>query len=124
MLLFLIIIAYSILNKHYQQNSTTFNVAIEGFFLFIIYSHMLFNIDVDKNLSIYKLSDFWISIGILTFYGSTFVFFVIYPLMKKLYAIETNIEYDNILRPLNLFFYICIIIGLICSIRNKNFLTR
>ena len=100
------------------------NIDVEGFLLFVIYSHLLFCLDDDKNRAIYTHPDFWISIGVLIFFGGAFVVFGLYPILLHLDPIKALNEYGFILKPLNMIFYNCIIIGLICLIRNKRYLTR
>jgi len=97
------------------------NIDVEGFLLFIIYSHLLFNLDDDENMVIYAHPDFWISIGILIFFGGAFIFLGLYPILLHMDAFSALTEYGAIITPLNMIFYNCIIIGLICLIRNKRY---
>lgn len=100
------------------------NIDLEGFLLFIIYTHLLLNLDDEKNMAIYMYPDFWVSIGILIFFGGAFVFFGLYPILHHLNPYSAFVEYSKILQPLNIIFYICIILGLTCSIHNRKYLIR
>jgi len=100
------------------------NIDIEGFLLFIIYTHLLFNLDEEEIRVIYKHPDFWISIGIMIFFGWAFVFFGLYPILHHLDPYKAFIEYSRVLQPLNIILYNCIIIGLICSIRTRKYSTQ
>jgi hypothetical protein len=102
----------------------TLNLNIEGLFLFIMYTHLLFNIDNKTTLPIYKHLDFCISVGVLVFYGGCFVLFGLYPILLRINSITASTDYSFISRPLNIFFYFCIIWGLICFLRDKKYLTR
>ena len=100
------------------------NINVEGFLLFIIYSHLLFNLDDDENRVIYAHPDFWISIGVMIFFGGAFVFLELYPVLLHVDSDRASRQYGSILGPLNIIFYNSIIIGLICLIRNKKYLIR
>jgi len=100
------------------------NIAVEGFLLFIAYSHLLFKIDADVNLFIYNHPDFWIATGIMIFFGGIFVFFVFYTPLAHLDRKQTSELYKIITEPLNLILYTCTIIGLTCSIRYQKYLTQ
>ncbi len=102
----------------------TLNLNIEGLFLFVMYTHLLFNIDNKTTLPIYKHLDFCISVGVLIFYGGCFVLFGLYPLLLRLNSATAGIDYSFISRPLNIFFYCCIIWGLICFLLDKKYSTR
>lgn len=102
----------------------TWNVNVEGFLLFIVYTHLLFNIDGDAQLPIYKHPDFWVSVGVLIFYGGVFAIFGLYPILLEIDPATTKIDYDLIIRPLNAILYLCIIGGSICFLTNKNYLIR
>jgi len=96
------------------------NFNIEGLLLFIMYTHLLFTVDDDVTLPVYKHADFWISIGVLVFYGGIFVLFGLYPILLH---VDTGKEYGFIIDPLNIFLYISITIGLLCLLRNRKYLT-
>ena len=97
------------------------NIDIEGLLLFIIYTHLLFNLEVEENKSIYANQDFWISAGILIFFGGAFVLFVLYPLLFSLDSDKAKQQYGFVLVPLNVILYVSIFIGIICSIRKKKY---
>ncbi|HEY0245602.1 MAG TPA: hypothetical protein VGC01_08575 [Mucilaginibacter sp.] len=108
--------------KYHFNRPPVLNIDVEGFLLIIIYTHLLFNLDAAENKAIHIQPNFWIAIGILIFYGGVFVFVVSYPILRKIDPEKARIEYEYIFRSLNIFFYICIIIGLICAIRTKKYL--
>jgi hypothetical protein len=109
---------------YHYKGLPVINIDVEGFLLFIVYTHLLFSLDVDENRFIYTHPDFWISIGILIFYGGVFVFLGLYPILLHLDTDKALKEYGFIMTPLNVVLYNSIILGLICSIRNKKYLTQ
>jgi hypothetical protein len=122
--LFIVFAVYvSVFVNHFAK-FPVLNIDVEGFLLFIIYTHLLFNLEVDENRFIYSLANFWISIGVLIFYGGAFGFFGLYPILHHLDQYKTFNEYNFILQPLNMVLYNCIIIGLICQIRTRKYSIR
>jgi hypothetical protein len=121
--LFIIFGSYTSVFVYHFDGFPVLNINTEGFILFIIYTHLLFNLKADGNKLIYMHADFWISIGILIFFGGAFVFFGLLPVILKLSVNKTLIEYSFILAPLNIILYNAIIIGLIWSIRHRRYLT-
>jgi hypothetical protein len=103
------------------QSMPAININVEGVLLFMLYTHLLFCIDVDLNTPIYSHPDFWISIGVLMFFGGVFIFLGLYPFLFNLNFKETMRLFDEITRPLNIIFYSCIIIGLLCSIQKRKY---
>jgi hypothetical protein len=97
------------------------NIDVEGFLLFIIYTHLLFNIDVDVSKYVYANADFWIATGLLVFFGGVFTFLGLYPILFHIDPTSALEEYGFIIRPLDIIFYSCIIIGQICLIRTKRY---
>ncbi|MBB3054568.1 hypothetical protein FHS11_000978 [Mucilaginibacter gotjawali] len=97
------------------------NIDVEGLLLFVFYTHLLFYIDADIIDPIYAHPDFWISVGIMVFFGGVFVFLGLYPYLFNLDFDETMKLFSLITRPLNIFFYISIILGLINSIPKWKF---
>jgi len=95
------------------------NIDIECFLLLILYTHLLFNLDIKPNMFIYQHHDFWISSGILIFYGGVFCSLGLYPLLVSFEKEKARSLFDYIIDPLNLTFYTCIIIGLLCTLRKK-----
>ncbi|WP_428328735.1 hypothetical protein [Mucilaginibacter sp.] len=123
--IFSLCVAYLIygFGNHYRE-LVSLNINIEGVLLFIIYTHLLFSIDNNITIPIYKHPDFWIAVGVLTFYGGVFVLFVLYPILTHIDTITASIEYGFIMEPLNLFIYFCIILGMLCLLRNKKYLIQ
>lgn len=110
--------------KYKFSSMPAVNIDVEGFLLFIIYAHLLFSINVDVKMFIYSHPDFWISIGVLIFFGGVFIFFGLYP---KLYHLDLNSTlelFGKIAKPLNLILYNCIIIGFVCLLRHRKYLIQ
>ena len=97
------------------------NINIEGFLLFILYTHLLFSINIPIGVAIYKHPDFWISIAMLIFFGSIFVFLGLYPYLFNVSRVQTNQLFNLITKPANIIFYSCIIIGILCSIKSRRY---
>jgi hypothetical protein len=97
------------------------NIDVEGFLLFIIYTHLLFNIDADINKNIYQHPDFWISIGVLIFFSGSFVCLGIYPTLLHINLDDAFDTYNVVTQPLNLILYNCIIISFICLLWPKKY---
>lgn len=112
---------YHIQSMPGKDSLPAINIDIEGFLLFIIYTHLLFSLDIDLKMRIYNHSDFWISIGVLVFYGGAFAFLGLYSYLFKMNINKTLGLFGLIAQPLNIILYSCIITGLICSIRNKKY---
>lgn len=115
------VVAY-LVHKSQAQHMALFarNFNIEAFLLFMMFTYLLFTID-DLEVPIYKHPDFWISVGIIVFNGGLFIVFVLYPLLLH---VDSGGEYGFIIKPLNLFLYISMIIGLVCSLRNRKYLIQ
>lgn len=94
------------------------NIATEGFILFIFYTQLLFNLNDIRPIQF--LHNFWISIGILLFFGGAFALICVYPALVGISTTDALMAYGFIIQPLNDVLYFCIVIGLICLIRNKN----
>lgn len=97
------------------------NINVEGFLLFLFYTHLLFRLDENLNMPFYQYTDFWISVGVLMFFGGAFIFLGLYPFLFNVNVKETLNLFGLITRPLNIVFYSCVIIGLLCSMRNKKY---
>ena len=112
-LFFIFSLVASYLVYRFEQRAgriLTLNINIECCLLFITYTHLLFNIDDNVTIPIYRHPDFWISVGVLIFYGGVFVLFGLYPMLV---GVDTaNKEYGFIIRPLNIFLYLSIILGI------------
>jgi hypothetical protein len=120
-----IFIIFSLCISFYQYGFKSLpglNINIEGFVLFILYSHLLFCIDVREKMYIYTHPDFWLSTGILIYFGGVFVLCGLYSKIAHLDIIETQNLFIKITLPLNLVLYSCFIIGFICSLRYKKYL--
>ncbi len=116
----LLCLSFSYFIYHFQS-LPAYNIDLEGFLLFIIYTHLLFNLNLPKRMFIHAHPDFWIVIGVLIFYGGTFVFFGLYPKLIHLDHVKTIQLYGMIAGPLNIILYTCLITGFLCSIRNRKF---
>jgi len=98
------------------------NIDIEGFLLFIIYTHLLFSIEVDVKKFIYAQEDLWIAAGVLIFFGGAFTYLGLYPSLFNIYPREAGTVYGFFVKSLDTIFYSFIIIGQICLIRNRKYL--
>lgn len=103
------------------RNMPALNINIEGLFLFLFYTHLLFCMNVPLRKRIWQHPDFWLSIGMLVFYGGVFVFLGLYPYLFGVSPMATIQLFDLITKPLNIFFYTFIIAGLICLIRSNRY---
>jgi hypothetical protein len=99
------------------------NINLSGIFLFALYTHLLFNLDYRANLPLYLVADLWIGVGVLFFFGGTFVFNGTYILLNKLATARAKELFSIINSSLNLVLYSCIVIGLICSLIAKKYTT-
>jgi hypothetical protein len=119
-ILFYIITCFSISQFYYHfKNFPGLNINIEAIFLSLICTYILFNLEIDEERSILKNENFWISAGLLIFFGTTFFYNGIYT---KLINIDTEKALDLfglINRPLNIILYSSIIIGILCLQTNK-----
>lgn len=107
---------------YHFKSMPAININVEGLLLFVIYTQLLFSIDIDVRMLVYSHPDFWIATGVLTFFGGVFVYFNLYRTLLKLDYRGTMIMFGQITEPLNIIFYTCIIIGLICLNRNQKYL--
>jgi len=97
------------------------NIDAEGFLLFIIYTHLLFSLEVNEHRLIFAHPDFWISTGILIFFGGVFVSFGVYPALLNINPTKAMGMFEKTTEPLNLILYICIIISFICLLKTKRY---
>ena len=107
--------------KYQYDHLPADNLDLEGILLFIMYTHLLFNIDVDINRLVYTHPDFWIATGIMVFFGGVFVLFGVYSGLKHASGDNAGKLYESISHPLNLFLYTCINVGIICSLKYKKY---
>jgi hypothetical protein len=95
------------------------NINLEGLLLFIVYTYLLFSLDED--MPVYLTGDFWISVGVMSFFGGASIFLGLYSILFKINYEGTMGLFGLIARPLNIVLYCCIIIGLLCTIRNRKY---
>lgn len=100
------------------------NLNVEGIILFLLYTHLLFNLDVADERPIFKHPQFWIALGILAFFGGTFLFHGIYTPLFDLDQGAALKLFGIINRPLNLFLYGCLIAGLLCTLQKTKLFLR
>jgi hypothetical protein len=100
------------------------NITTEGFLLFIIFTHLLFNLDTAMQLPIYKHANFWIATGVLAFFGGASLFFGVYTPLLNIDTKKALSLFGAIVQPLNLLFYSCIIVGLLFTIWKWKSTTR
>jgi len=122
--LFILFCIVTFFLKYHFNKYPVLNINVEGALLFIFYTHLLFCLDEGEKKSIYEHGDFWISIGVLVFFGGIFVYLGLFPILMNLDIKQAFQKYRLIAYPLNILFYSSIIIGLLCLIRNKKYLTR
>jgi len=115
-----VILSFCVSMFYYHFKSLpSLNINVEGLLLVVIYVHLLFNLDV--NIAIYKHPDFWISAGILTYFGGAFAYFTFYRTLLHLNYAETISLFVLISIPLNTILYACITISQICITRNLKY---
>lgn len=100
------------------------NINVAGALLFIIFTHLLFNLENSAAAPVYKHPNFWIAIGVLLFFGGTFMVNGIYTPLLRLDDKKAVELYLTINRPLNLAQYSCFIIGLLCSIPKRKYILQ
>lgn len=122
MVAYVVFWCYASIFIQHLRGVPTLNINVEGFLLFIIYCHLLFSIDAHSDLRIFDHPDFWISVGVLSYFGGVFAFFCMYQAMLHIYNADTRNLFGLITDPLNLILYSGTTIGLLCSIRNKRYL--
>jgi hypothetical protein len=100
------------------------NINIEAMFLSTLCIYVLFNLNIDQDRPLFRREEFWISAGILIFFGTTFFFNGIYSKLLNINSDRALELFSYINRPLNLTLYLFIIIGITCLLTNKKHLTR
>lgn len=95
------------------------NINAEGLLIFILYSNLLFNLEVGDHLPLYRKADFWISISLLLFFGGSFIANGIYSPLLRLSTEQAVKLFGLINKPLNIILYGGFIIGILCSIVKK-----
>lgn len=97
------------------------NINLEGMLIFILYTHLLFNIKVPFDIDIYQHPDFWIAVGMLFFFGGVFVFLGLYPMLFNIDFKATMHLFGLITRPLNIVFYSCLSLAFIFLLWKKRY---
>jgi len=97
-------------------------ITINGLFLTVICVYYLLTAEININLSYFKNPNIWIAIGVLVFFGGTAFYNGVYTKMMQLNR-ERALELFGIInKPLIIFLYSCINIGLICRLVIKKFI--
>lgn len=88
---------------------------LEGIIISILACNMLLNLPIDINTPIYKVSLLWISLGLLTYYSSSFIFNSLYNYL----FINANKSHSLLQSILMIFpnylLYLFLSIGILCS---------
>jgi hypothetical protein len=87
----------------------------ESVLLILMSGYVLLTLDPVQGLPIYRLPMFWICIGYIVFCGGTFFFHGLYNYMLAVGHPLTRFAQRLINNGLNIFMYVCIIIGLLYS---------
>jgi hypothetical protein len=98
------------------------NINLEGFVLYLLCTYVLFHLDARKYAYIYQHPDFWICVGILAFFGGSFLFNGVYTYAIRLNKNVTLDLFGLTIGPLNIVLYISIIIGLLCLVAKRKFI--
>ena len=96
------------------------NINTEGVFICIICAYVLLNLDIHLFDAIYKHPDFWISLGVLIFFGGTFFSNGLYTYLLEIDRVQAKKLFNIINSPLNLILYSCFIIGFLCAIPRRS----
>ena len=100
------------------------NINLEGLLESILCTYILFNLEVTEGRSILKNQYFWICSGILTFFGTTFFFNSVYTYVLHMDGSKARELFVIINGPLNLILYAFIIIGILCLLTSRRFITQ
>jgi len=96
------------------------NIGIESLLVFSQATVRLFNLEVTEDEPIFHKESFWISTGLLLFFGvCTFILGVYSPLFKLNPNDALNL-FGMIVKPFNLILYTFIMAGLLCSVPGKS----
>lgn len=102
---------------YYHFNSYPgININMEGILVCLMCIYVLMTLDVRKFDGIQKQPDFWISLGLLVFYGGTFFSNGLYTYLLTIDPVQAKKLFGTINKPLNLILYACFIIGFICAL--------
>lgn len=105
-----------------QFPSVQFN--IEGLLLITISVYTLFTIEVNGLKPFYTFSIFWICSGIILFHAGLFLFNGAYNYLLSSETEEARYLHTLINTNLQYLLYLLWIIGFLCPLRKKNFITR
>ena len=100
------------------------NINMEGILQSVICTYILFNLEVQEDLSILKNPYFWICSGILIFFGTTFFFNGVYSKVLNMDGDKALQLFGIINKPLNLIFYALILIGILCLLTSRKPITQ
>ena len=96
------------------------NINTEGVLICIICTYVLLNLDIRLYNAIYKHPDFWIALGLLTFFGGTFFLNGLFTYLFEMDPLKAKKLFRTINNPLNLIQYICFIVGFIWAIPRRS----
>ena len=117
-------IIFSLSVSHFFYHFEDFpgiNISTEGFLLFVFCTILLFNLEVVEDESIFLNPDVWIALGILVFDGGTFFYNCVYTKLLAMDPLKALLLFGIINKPLNIFLYTFINIGLVCLIKKKRY---
>lgn len=92
------------------------NINMEGILLCILCTYTLMTLDVRQYNAIQKHPDFWISLGLILYYGGTFFSNGLYSYLFTIDPEQAKKLFGTINKPLNLTLYGCFTIGFICAL--------
>ena len=98
------------------------NINIEGVLLCIVCTFVLLNLDIRRYDAIYRNPDFWISLGLVIFFGGTIFVNGLYTYLHRIDPVQAKKLFSLINSPLNLVQYSCFIIGFLCAIPRRSFI--
>jgi hypothetical protein len=95
------------------------NINTEGVLICIICTYVLLNLDIRRYDAIYKNPDFWISLGVIIFFGGTFFTNGVYTYLQEIDKVQAK-KLFTIVNTANLIQYTCYIIGFLCALPRKS----
>jgi hypothetical protein len=95
------------------------NLNIEGVLICFICTYVLLNLDISRYDAIYKNPDFWISLGVIIFFGGAFFANGLYTYLNQIDKVQA-IKLFSIVNAANLIQYTCYIIGFLCAIPRRS----
>ena len=88
---------------------------LEGIIVSILACNMLLNLPIDINTPIYRMSLLWVSLGLLTYYSSSFIFNGLYNyLFTNAYSTYSFLQ-SILMKFPNYLLYIFLSVGFLCS---------